>query len=132
MITSGTDHENVHGRQWRRHEQLQYLPYKRETDLAVNIDIGRILRASPARERSLFRRCLQGATTIGIARDRDQSVTPTAIRLRLLRARRAAFEKLIRVVARRRVFWLEAGASLLIPQGSCGWANGPPIAEWKT
>ena len=50
------------------------------------IDVERILNVSCPKDRDLFERYLQGATTQEIAE--EHGVTQTAIRLRLLRARR--------------------------------------------
>jgi DNA-directed RNA polymerase specialized sigma24 family protein len=60
-------------------------------DLAA-IDAARILRLCRPRERTLFQQQMTGLTTEEIAR--QQGVTSTAIRIRLLRARRDARSRL--------------------------------------
>ncbi len=67
------------------------LPDKKEFNLAA-IDVDRILSQSCPRDRSLFECYLRGATTREIAD--AHGVTQTAIRLRLLRARREACGRL--------------------------------------
>jgi DNA-directed RNA polymerase specialized sigma24 family protein len=56
-------------------------------DLAA-IDMARVLQFCRPRDRSLLEQCLSGATTAEIAR--QQGVSVTAVRIRLLRARRHA------------------------------------------
>jgi DNA-directed RNA polymerase specialized sigma24 family protein len=58
------------------------------------IDINRILSSCRPSERVLFEQQMYGATTEEIAR--KQGVTETAIRIRLLRARRATRSRLER------------------------------------
>jgi len=68
-------------------EVLPELPGQVGVNLAA-IDAARILRLCRPRERTLFEQQLHGLTTEEIAR--EQGVTRTAIRIRLLRARREA------------------------------------------
>jgi DNA-directed RNA polymerase specialized sigma24 family protein len=69
-------------------------------DMAA-IDVARILRFCRPRERQLLELQMQGATTEEIAR--DSGVTETAIRIRLMRARRAARAFTCRGAAEREV-----------------------------
>jgi DNA-directed RNA polymerase specialized sigma24 family protein len=74
----------------RRELLNQPLPELSSTyriDLA-RIDMDRVLKSCRPSERILFEQRMQGATTEEIAR--DQGVTETAIRIRLMRARRSA------------------------------------------
>jgi RNA polymerase sigma factor (sigma-70 family) len=72
-------------------EQLPEIPSPASINLAA-IDIEQILDKSTPRDRALFRKFLQGSTTREIAE--EQRVSQTAIRLRFLRARREARERL--------------------------------------
>ena len=81
---------NVHRSVLRSEKGSQSLPefYSRvELNLAA-IDIQKILRFCAPRDRALLELQMQGDTAEEIAR--KQGVTETAIRIRLLRARRAA------------------------------------------
>jgi DNA-directed RNA polymerase specialized sigma24 family protein len=81
---------NVHRTVLRSERAFQSLPeyYSRaELNLAA-IDLKRILRFCAPRDRALLELQMQGDTAEEIAR--KQGVTETAIRIRLLRARRAA------------------------------------------
>ncbi len=64
-------------------------------DHLASIDIQRILTRCAPHQRKLFERCLDGATVQEIAEDEQASMT--AIRLRLLRARRDVFRTLTRI-----------------------------------
>jgi DNA-directed RNA polymerase specialized sigma24 family protein len=70
------------------------------------IDMSRILGECRARDRNLLEECLRGATTQEIAK--KLGVTDTTIRIRLLRARRAARlrieERAVRLRARQPAF----------------------------
>src|SRR5579872_274533 len=81
---------NVHRSVLRSEKSYQSLPefYTRvELNLAA-IDVNRILKYCAPRDRALLELQMQGDTAEEIAR--KQGVTETAIRIRLLRARRAA------------------------------------------
>ncbi len=81
---------NVHRSVLRSEKACQSLPefYSHaELNLAA-IDLKRILKFCPPRDRALLELQMQGDTAEEIAR--KQGVTETAIRIRLLRARRAA------------------------------------------
>ena len=81
---------NVHRSVLRSEKTYQSLPefYTRvELNLAA-IDLKRILKFCAPRDRALLELQMQGDTAEEIAR--KQGVTETAIRIRLLRARRAA------------------------------------------
>ena len=81
---------NVHRSVLRSEKAYQGLPdyYSRvELNLAA-IDLKRILKFCAPRDRALLELQMQGDTAEEIAR--KQGVTETAIRIRLLRARRAA------------------------------------------
>jgi len=81
---------NVHRSVLRSEKSYQSLPefYTRvELNLAA-IDLNRILQYCAPRDRALLELQMQGDTAEEIAR--KQGVTETAIRIRLLRARRAA------------------------------------------
>jgi DNA-directed RNA polymerase specialized sigma24 family protein len=81
---------NVHRSVLRSEKSFQSLPefYTRvELNLAA-IDVKRILKYCAPRDRALLELQMQGDTAEEIAR--KQGVTETAIRIRLLRARRAA------------------------------------------
>jgi DNA-directed RNA polymerase specialized sigma24 family protein len=81
---------NVHRSVLRSEKAYQALPefYSRaELNLAA-IDVKRILKFCAPRDRALLELQMQGDTAEEIAR--KQGVTETAIRIRLLRARRAA------------------------------------------
>jgi RNA polymerase sigma factor (sigma-70 family) len=81
---------NVHRSVLRSEKAYQALPefYSRaELNLAA-IDLNRILKFCAPRDRALLELQMQGDTAEEIAR--KQGVTETAIRIRLLRARRAA------------------------------------------
>ena len=81
---------NVHRSVLRSEKPYQALPefYTRtEVNLAA-IDLKRILKFCAPRDRALLELQMQGDTAEEIAR--KQGVTETAIRIRLLRARRAA------------------------------------------
>lgn len=81
---------NVHRSVLRSEKTFQALPEfysPTELNLAA-IDLKRILKFCAPRDRALLELQMQGDTTEEIAR--KQGVTETAIRIRLLRARRAA------------------------------------------
>ncbi len=81
---------NVYRGILRRETLNQPLPEllsKSNIDVAA-IDMDRILKFCRPSERALFKQKMYGATTGEIAR--DQGVTETAIRIRMMRARRAA------------------------------------------
>jgi RNA polymerase sigma factor (sigma-70 family) len=81
---------NVHRSVLRSEKTYQSLPEVytgSEVNLAA-IDLNRILKFCPPRDRALLELQMQGDTAEEIAR--KQGVTETAIRIRLLRARRAA------------------------------------------
>jgi DNA-directed RNA polymerase specialized sigma24 family protein len=82
---------NIYRRVLKKEERFQQpLPevYSRlRIDMAA-IDVARILKFCRPRERQLLELQMQGATTEEIAR--HNGVTETAIRIRLMRARRAA------------------------------------------
>jgi hypothetical protein len=94
-------------RKERSHEALPELPAG-ETDLAA-IDVRRILRSCRTRDRILLELHIRGETTEEIAR--KEGVTPTAVRLRLLRARRrvrsqvAGENKTTRKLRRAQMYW---------------------------
>lgn len=84
---------NVHRTVLRSERVFQSLPEfytGEETNLAA-IDLHRILKFCAPRDRALLELQMQGNTAEEIAR--KQGVTETAIRIRLLRARRAARSK---------------------------------------
>jgi DNA-directed RNA polymerase specialized sigma24 family protein len=68
-------------------QPLKNLPSNSAVD-AATIDLDRALKACRPSERTLLEQNMRGFTTKEIAR--DQGVSETAIRIRLLRARRAA------------------------------------------
>ena len=80
-----------HYRRWLRqqpgHQSLTDLPGGAEPNTAV-IDMNRLLASMPEKERVLLERRMEGASISELAK--DNNVTGTAIRLRLLRARRSA------------------------------------------
>jgi DNA-directed RNA polymerase specialized sigma24 family protein len=81
---------NIYRRAVQRERFRQPLPelYSRlEIDLAA-IDVASVLKSCLPRERRLLEQQLRGVTAKELAQ--DSGVTETAIRLRLLRARRAA------------------------------------------
>jgi len=85
---------NAYRRVMRREAPAQELPEivsPHGIDIAA-IDINRILNYCRPSERVLFEQQMYGATTEEIAR--KQGVTETAIRIRLLRARRATRSRL--------------------------------------
>jgi DNA-directed RNA polymerase specialized sigma24 family protein len=85
---------NAYRRVMRREAPAQELPEivsPHGIDMAA-IDINRILNYCRPSERVLFEQQMYGATTEEIAR--KQGVTETAIRIRLLRARRATRSRL--------------------------------------
>jgi DNA-directed RNA polymerase specialized sigma24 family protein len=87
---------NAYRRVMRREAPAQELPEivsPNGIDIAA-IDIHRILNSCRPSERVLFEQQMFGATTEEIAR--AQGVTETAIRIRLLRARRATRSRLER------------------------------------
>ena len=69
------------------YQELPELSTKANVDLAA-IDVARILQICRPCDRVLLEQQMRGVTAEEIAR--DQGVTETAIRIRLLRARRAA------------------------------------------
>jgi DNA-directed RNA polymerase specialized sigma24 family protein len=71
----------------RFNQPLPELYSRLRIDMAA-IDVARILKFCRPRERQLLELQMQGVTTEEIAR--DNGVTETAIRIRLMRARRAA------------------------------------------
>jgi DNA-directed RNA polymerase specialized sigma24 family protein len=73
----------------RFHQPLPELYSRLRIDIAA-IDVARILKFCRPRERHLLELQMQGVTTREIAR--YDGVTETAIRIRLMRARRAARE----------------------------------------
>lgn len=84
---------NVHRSVLRSEKALQSMP-EFNTGAGVNlaaIDLKRILNFCAPRDRALLELQMQGDTAEEIAR--KQGVTETAIRIRLLRARRAARSK---------------------------------------
>jgi DNA-directed RNA polymerase specialized sigma24 family protein len=84
---------NVHRSVLRSERAFQALP-EFYTGAGVNlaaIDLNRILKFCAPRDRALLELQMQGDTAEEIAR--KQGVTETAIRIRLLRARRAARSK---------------------------------------
>src|SRR5271170_3333503 len=85
---------NAYRRVMRREapcQDLPEIPSPHGIDLAA-IDVHRILSYCRPSERVLFEQQMDGATTEEIAR--QQGVTETAIRIRLLRARRATRSRL--------------------------------------
>jgi DNA-directed RNA polymerase specialized sigma24 family protein len=87
---------NAYRRVMRREAPAQELPEivsPNGIDIAA-IDVHRILNSCRPSERVLFEQQMRGATTEEIAR--AQGVTETAIRIRLLRARRATRSRLER------------------------------------
>jgi DNA-directed RNA polymerase specialized sigma24 family protein len=87
---------NSYRRVMRRDAPAQELPEivsPHGIDMAA-IDVNRILSSCRPSERALFEQQMYGATTEEIAR--TQGVTETAIRIRLLRARRATRTRLER------------------------------------
>ncbi len=85
---------NAYRRVMRREAPSQELPEvvsPNSIDMAA-IDVHRILNYCRPSERTLFEMQMNGATTEEIAR--RQGVTETAIRIRLLRARRATRSRL--------------------------------------
>lgn len=85
---------NAYRRVMRREAPSQELPEivsPTGIDMAA-IDVNRILTYCRPSERVLFQQQMDGATTQEIAR--TQGVTETAIRIRLLRARRATRSRL--------------------------------------
>ncbi len=90
---------NVYRRVLRR-EPLNLTPSKLRDKTAVidvaAIDMARVLEFCRPRDRTLLEQCLRGATTAEIAREHGVSVT--AIRVRLLRARRHARNRVERRV----------------------------------
>jgi DNA-directed RNA polymerase specialized sigma24 family protein len=74
-------------REERFHQPLPELYSRLRIDMAA-IDVARILKFCRPRERQLLELQMQGVTTQEIAR--HNGVTETAIRIRLMRARRAA------------------------------------------
>jgi len=81
---------NVHRSVLRSEPAYQALPelYTRAEINLASIDLARILKFCCPRDRALLELQMQGETAEEIAR--KQGVTETAIRIRLLRARRAA------------------------------------------
>jgi len=87
---------NVHRSVLRSERTYQSLPdfyTKGEVNLAA-IDLARILKFCCPRDRALLEMQMQGDTAEEIAQ--KQGVTETAIRIRLLRARRAARSRIER------------------------------------
>jgi DNA-directed RNA polymerase specialized sigma24 family protein len=79
------------------YQELPELSTKAGVNLAA-IDIARILRICRPCDRVLLEQQMRGVTAEEIAR--DQGVTETAIRIRLLRARRAARSRVEKRAAR--------------------------------
>lgn len=90
------------------YQELPELSTKAGVDLAA-IDIARILRICRPGDRLLLEQQMRGVTAEEIAR--TQGVTETAIRIRLLRARRAARSRVEKRAARIR----EAYKSMVQP-----------------
>jgi DNA-directed RNA polymerase specialized sigma24 family protein len=84
----------------RFNQPMPELYSRMRIDMAA-IDVARILQFCRPRERQLLELQMQGATTEEIAR--DNGVTETAIRIRLMRARRAARAFTCRGAAEREV-----------------------------
>jgi len=85
---------NAYRRVMRREGPVQELP-EVVSPMGIDfagIDVRRILNYCRPSERVLFEQQMSGATTEEIAR--QQGVTETAIRIRLLRARRATRSRL--------------------------------------
>jgi DNA-directed RNA polymerase specialized sigma24 family protein len=90
------------------YQELPELSTKAGVDLAA-IDIARILRICRPCDRVLLEQQMRGVTAEEIAR--EQGVTETAIRIRLLRARRAARSR----IEKRAVRIREAYQSMVQP-----------------
>jgi DNA-directed RNA polymerase specialized sigma24 family protein len=90
------------------YQELPELSAKAGVDLAA-IDIARILRICRPCDRVLLEQQMRGVTAEEIAR--EQGVTETAIRIRLLRARRAARSR----IEKRTVRIREAYQSMVQP-----------------
>src|SRR5258708_5087611 len=80
-----------HYRMWLRHQTGQHtlpdLPGGEEPNIAA-LDVKRVLAFVPLGDRLLLERRMQGASINELAK--DNNVSDTAIRLRLMRARRTA------------------------------------------